>query len=264
MACGSQADRADRNKITLLKMSDIHKTHQAHDSDSSSDDESSDEDLDEDPTLEHINIPHQGGVNRIRSMPAAAGTNTTLLASMADTGRAHVFDVGATVASMSARGPRSPAPTKPLVTFTGHRQEGFALDWSPVTAGRIATGDCAGVIHVWDVQGANTPASKPFSGHTNSVEDLQWSPTEATVFISASADRSVKVWDARSTAGAQISVEAHTQDVNVISWNRSVSYLLASGSDDGSFKVLFILIHTCNFLSFLRSGICALFAVGRH
>jgi hypothetical protein len=26
MVCGSQADRADRNKITIIKMSDIHKT----------------------------------------------------------------------------------------------------------------------------------------------------------------------------------------------------------------------------------------------
>lgn len=34
-----------------------------------------------------------------------------------------------------------------------------------------------------------------------------------------------------------ISVRAHEEDVNVISWNRSVNYLLASGSDDGSFKI---------------------------
>jgi hypothetical protein len=26
MVCGSQADRAEKNKITMIKMSDIHKT----------------------------------------------------------------------------------------------------------------------------------------------------------------------------------------------------------------------------------------------
>ena len=37
--------------------------------------------------------------------------------------------------------------------------------------------------------------------------------------------------------GPQITWTAHPQDVNVISWNKSVGYLLASGSDDGTFKV---------------------------
>ena len=79
--------------------------------------------------------------------------------------------------------------------------------------------------------------SSPFAGHTNSVEDVQWSPTEATVFISASSDKTCRVWDIRGKKGPQITFQAHQSDVNVISWNQSVNYLLASGSDDGSFKV---------------------------
>ena len=31
--------------------------------------------------------------------------------------------------------------------------------------------------------------------------------------------------------------DAHQSDVNVISWNPSVAYLLASGADDGTFKI---------------------------
>ena len=34
-----------------------------------------------------------------------------------------------------------------------------------------------------------------------------------------------------------LSVTAHASDVNVISWNRQVGYLLVSGSDDGTFRV---------------------------
>jgi ribosome assembly protein RRB1 len=45
------------------------------------------------------------------------------------------------------------------------------------------------------------------------------------------------IWDTRGRNGPQISLEAHSADVNVISWNKTVSNLLASGSDDGSFKV---------------------------
>lgn len=57
------------------------------------------------------------------------------------------------------------------------------------------------------------------------------------VFASASADKTVAVWDLRKKNGAMLSLKAHEEDVNVISWNRNVTYLLASGSDDGSFKI---------------------------
>ena len=36
--------------------------------------------------------------------------------------------------------------------------------------------------------------------------------------------------------GKGCQVHAHTADVNVISWNRLVSYLVVSGCDDGSFR----------------------------
>ena len=57
------------------------------------------------------------------------------------------------------------------------------------------------------------------------------------VFASASADKTVAVWDLRKKNGAMLSVQAHEEDVNVISWNTNVTYLMASGSDDGSFKI---------------------------
>ncbi len=37
-----------------------------------------------------------------------------------------------------------------------HSSEGYALDWSPVAAGRLASGDCRSRIHVWEP----TPAGK--------------------------------------------------------------------------------------------------------
>lgn len=208
-----------------------------------SDDESGDDEdnnnLDDDPVLEHVNINHHGGVNRIRGMPQTAG----IVATMSDTGVANIFDLTATYQALLTRGPAVAAPTRPTFAFKGHREEGYAVDWSPVVPGRLATGDCASAIHLWNATGSAgaaswTVESQPFLGHTGSVEDLQWSPTEATVFASASADKSVRVWDVRGKTGPQITVkDAHTEDVNVIAWNRNVAYLLASASDDGSFKV---------------------------
>jgi WD40 repeat protein len=71
--------------------------------------------------------------------------------------------------------------------------------------------------------------SSAYSGHTSSVEDIQWSPTEETVFASCSVDRTIRVFDTRERSRSMLSVTAHDADVNVISWNKLVTYMLASG-----------------------------------
>ena len=77
-----------------------------------------------------------------------------------------------------------------------------------------------------------------YVGHTSSIEDIQWSHTEENVFAACSADCSVRIFDVRRKANSMLCIEgAHTQDVNVISWNPLVGFLLASGSDDGGFKI---------------------------
>ena len=52
-----------------------------------------------------------------------------------------------------------------------------------------------------------------------------------------SSDRTVRIWDTRAKGRAMLTVEAASCDVNVISWSRLVSFLMASGNDDGSFRV---------------------------
>ena len=69
------------------------------------------------------------------------------------------------------------------------------------------------------------------------MEDLQWSPTEATVLASAECGGYVRVYDVRCPGKAMISNKIHANgaDVNVISWNRLVGNLLATGGDDGEY-----------------------------
>ncbi|KAM3567223.1 hypothetical protein VYU27_010627, partial [Nannochloropsis oceanica] len=129
----------------------------------------------------------------------------------------------------------------PLLSYAGHKDEGWAMDWSSVSRGRLVTGDNRGDIHLWEGgeagQWAIPDSKSPYRGHGSSVEDLQWSPTEASVFISASSDKTLRVWDVRNKKGCMLSVPAHATDVNVCSWNRNVAYLVVTGADDGSFKV---------------------------
>ena len=112
-----------------------------------------------------------------------------------------------------------------------HRTEGYALDWSRHTTGQLA-------IHVWQPKpDGKWAVTEAFQGHSASVEDLQWSPTEANVFASCSVDHTLKIWDTRERSRSMLSVTASTTDLNVISWNRMTSYILASGDDKGALKV---------------------------
>ncbi|CAL9145780.1 unnamed protein product [Musa hybrid cultivar] len=126
----------------------------------------------------------------------------------------------------------------PIGKFGGHKDEGYAIDWSPIVPGRLVSGDCNSSIHLWEPSAETWNVdSSPFVGHAASVEDLQWSPTEADVFASCSVDGTIAIWDTRLGKSPALSVKAHNTDVNVISWNRLASCMIASGSDDGTFSI---------------------------
>jgi len=233
LVAGTQAERAADNQLVCLKLSKMART--IHDDDSESDDDS-DED-DEDPIVEVQRVPHQGTVNRLRLMPQTSH----ICATWSESGKAHVFSLAAPLATLHSPG-SAPAgvSTEPLFTFDGHADEGFALDWSRVATGVLATGDNKGKIHRWQpAEGCSWVVDPvPFSGHEGAVEDLEWSPVEPNVFMSCGGDSTVRVWDVRRKAGSALAVdEKHGVDVNVMSWNKLVNYLVVTGADDGSFRV---------------------------
>ncbi|OZJ04836.1 hypothetical protein BZG36_02327 [Bifiguratus adelaidae] len=231
---GTQAEKAKDNEVIVMKMSQLHKTQ--HDDDEDEDDD--DEGLDEDPLLEHRSVKHFGGINRVRVMPQQSASQQ-VAATWADTGKVHIWDLSHMTASLNQPGYGSRTKHALLYTIDSHgANEGFAMDWSTTTAGRILTGDVANKIYLTSMtQTGFQPDTQPFRGHTSSVEDIQWSPSESNVFASASADHSVRIWDCRGKKKEALKITASSTDVNVITWNKKVSYLLASGGDDGIFNV---------------------------
>lgn len=279
LVAGTQADVAKNNEISVYKMSTLHKTqkengasliicspnrtvtifknlyaHYRNHPDSDSEEDEDEDALDEDPVLEHRSIPHLGGVNRIRAQPLPSSqplpsvAHPYYVASWAETGKVHIWDVRPLIEALDVPGysPDKNRTHQPAFTVNSHgRAEGFAMDWassgeSNPSALRLLTGDIQSKIYLTTTTPSGFNAlSQPFMSHTSSVEDIQWSPSEATVFGSCSADQSVQIWDVRSKGRKSVAgiEKAHESDVNVISWNRHTSYLLLSGGDEGGIKV---------------------------
>ncbi|CAM6021978.1 unnamed protein product, partial [Sphagnum balticum] len=258
---GTQADQPANNAVAVVRLANITgqrrkpKTPSAMEEDESESESESESDEEEDESMEtepnHVSqskhpvlqvrfVAHQGCVNRVRAMMQ----QPHIVATWGDSGYVQVWDMAAHIRSMSGGIPDGPGlrttvRQAPLQIFTGHKDEGFALDWSPITAGRLLSGDCRNAIHLWEptTGGKWIVDNKPFKGHSASVEDLQWSPTEADVFASCSVDGTLRIWDTRHREQSAISIKAHDADINVISWNRLASCMIASGCDDGTFRI---------------------------
>lgn len=251
---GTQAEKPSWNSIGIFKVSNISGKRREpvpklgtddsgmDDEDSDSDDDSEDEDENDaqGPSLQLRKVTHQGCVNRIRSMPQ----NPHICAAWADTGLVQVWDLSShlnALAETETEGVEGVAAVfnqDPLYKFK-HKDEGYAIDWSPLVPGRLVSGDCNNSIYLWEPKSATTwnVDNAPFIGHAASVEDLQWSPTEPHVFASCSVDGSIAIWDIRLGKSPAASFKAHNADVNVMSWNRLASCMLASGSDDGTISI---------------------------
>jgi ribosome assembly protein RRB1 len=237
LCAGTQAVDPLANRLVVMKVSNL--TEMPKEAD---DDPFEEEDDDLIPIVKACHIKLKCGVNRVKTMPQ----NGSFVASWLEDSSVSVHNVAPLLRSLDDdKGDQEVRVLdwKPVAGFAGHTEEGFALAWSGVTEGSLLSGDRAGAIHLWEpevVAGRKNWAvdTVPFKGHTGSVEDLVWSPTEARVFASCSTDKTVMLWDARGKKTPVMTVRGgHQDEVNVMSWNAQVTHLLATGADDGVWKV---------------------------
>ncbi|VDI39872.1 Hypothetical predicted protein [Mytilus galloprovincialis] len=94
-------------------------------------------------------------------------------------------------------------------------------------------------ICLWDINA--TPrdtklvdAQTIFTGHTSVVEDVAWHLLHESLFGSVADDQKLLIWDTRSKSTSKPShtVDAHTAEVNCLSFNPYSEYILATGSAD--------------------------------
>ena len=158
LVAGTQAPHVHANKLLVMKMSNLTRMKQKrkdHGSDNDDDEEEDDEEED-DPKLLSAQIPHDGVVNRVRSIALGA---THVAATWSANGRVDVWDLTKQLAAVEDQKTNDlfnklKKVPKPIFSFKGHHQEGYAMDWSRIAKGYLATGDCSRRIHVWKPQEA--------------------------------------------------------------------------------------------------------------
>ncbi|XP_030921519.1 glutamate-rich WD repeat-containing protein 1 [Geospiza fortis] len=194
-----------------------------------------------------IMAPHYGGVNRLR-VTSLVG-ESPIAAVWSERGQVEVLELRGALGALGTefgegdlgRRPKSvqQGALPALATFSGHLDEGFGLDWSPLSPGRLLSGDVRGRIHRWEPReggwAVDQTTLQQGQGAPESPQTQPFSP--AQVFISCSSDASIRVWDVRAPPGraCQLSVaSAHDGDVNVVTWSRRDPAALLSGGSSPS------------------------------
>ena len=187
-----------------------------------------------------IKINHDGEVNRARYMPQ----NPFIIATKSPSADVLVFDV-----SKHPSVPEETAPCCPQIRCKGHEKEGYGLAWSPLKAWHLLSGADDGQICFWDLTEASTAMKKGAtttaaatavrSAHTSVVEDVQWHQHNEQLFGSVGDDQQLLIWDVREPADVTSSAvpEAHSKDINCLSFSPYDPFLLATGSSDSTVKL---------------------------
>ncbi|CAB0003563.1 unnamed protein product [Nesidiocoris tenuis] len=177
-----------------------------------------------------IKINHEGEVNRARYMPQ----NPCVIATKTPSSDVLVFDY--------TKHPSKPDPNgdcHPDLRLRGHQKEGYGLSWNPNLNGYLLSASDDHTICLWDINA--TPkenriidAKTIFTGHTAVVEDVAWHLLHESLFGSVADDQKLMIWDTRSnnTSKPSHTVDAHTAEVNCLSFNPYSEFILATGSAD--------------------------------
>eukprot|EP01136_Pigoraptor_vietnamica_P017407 Opistho-1_new@62512 len=177
-----------------------------------------------------IRINHDGEVNRARYMPQ----NHSIIATKTPSSVVNVFDY-----TKHSSEPERDGKCNPDLRLLGHTKEGYGLSWNPVKEGELLSASDDKTVCMWDIRAApkgekQLDAKTIYRGHTEIVEDVAWHGLHQSLFGSVGDDKKLLIWDTRShvTDKASHSVEAHTSEVNCLSFNPFCEFIVATGSAD--------------------------------
>eukprot|EP00917_Polyrhabdina_sp_WS-2016_P031112 GHVP01066349.1.p1 GENE.GHVP01066349.1~~GHVP01066349.1.p1 ORF type:complete len:499 (+),score=102.72 GHVP01066349.1:990-2486(+) len=249
IVAGTQSDDAETNNVCVVRLGNLHRTRSLG---------LSGEVLDEDDEEEYSSpdfyiskFKHQGAINRLRVCPQIP----RLVATWSELGKVYFWDIGAHQKKVDeiTAGAILPEVMKPLHIFGGHKDEGYAMDWNPHAEGRFLTGGRDNRIVLFDPEEGGSWETRNIDCTEKSkkkehpwVECVQWKKTGAgakDVFAYCGTDLCVNVVDVRmaksgvlQTAPSRI-MNAHTCDINTLSWNFADENNIATGDDIGNIRI---------------------------
>jgi ribosome assembly protein RRB1 len=237
---GSQASLPSKNKIYVMRMANLLQT--MYDDDPENVGELG-EFNDGNPIIVNRSIPIKGGINRIRSMQGYG-----VVALWSETRKVKIYNIDGIVNELKNVDITKKIERKsrdvnisPIANFSSIC-EGYALEWSPHIPGMLASGNCNGELSLFTAADENCSSFKKYtdySFHMDSLEDIQFAPNDQNGIATCGCDGVVNFIDMREgKTNPVLQLQAGDDcDVNVISWNPSKPTLIATGLDNGSFKV---------------------------
>jgi histone-binding protein RBBP4 len=173
-------------------------------------------------------INHDGEVNRAKYMPQ----NHTIIATKTPSGLVYVFDY-----TKHPSSPPTDGTCTPQLKLSGHKKEGYALNWNPKVAGRLASGADDGLVCIWDVEakGKTKNELQPviiFEDHEDVVGDISWHRHHDTILASVCDDQYLRIWDIRNAHQNKPSqkVKAHTSEVNCVAFSPFSEFVFVTGA----------------------------------
>lgn len=139
---------------------------------------------------------HPGGVNRLSVCPQLP----RLVASCSDNSDVYVWDIEEYRKKLESPGVIPKPHLVPKYRFSGHTDEGFAIDFNPLATGVLATGARDRTLRVWSPVEGGWEVEAPIQVHKDSVEAVAWrrAGTNANILASASVDRSICIFDLKT------------------------------------------------------------------
>jgi WD40 repeat protein len=173
-------------------------------------------------------INHSGEVNRARYMPQ----NPCIIATKTVQNEVFIFDY-----TKHSSKPAADGKCAPDIRLLGHEKEGYGLSWNPLKKGYLLSASDDTHVCMWDVSQVSAVQSSlaaiaTFAHHASVVEDVAWHHFHESFFGSVGDDKLLNIWDIRQPSKPTNSIEAHTAEVNCLSFSPYSEFILATGSAD--------------------------------
>lgn len=189
----------NENRIYVMKWFDMEKTVHNDELPSENSDDDEEDLIDKmnaklkEPIIRFETVPHRGSINRIRSLHGSA-----IVATWSDENEVGIYNVSSAIEQLdlpvqeeetlpSSSKKKKKAKAKKVhggckIAGFKHKSEGYALDWSPSTFGRLASGSCDAQLWVYAAADQNCSSfvketQVGLQSHKGSIEDIQWSPS---------------------------------------------------------------------------------------